>query len=88
MVRPDRDVEHNAGLKIPAGVDVELMFEEGRLLCEKVLAEVDPASAEGELLQGAIDAAGDPADHRPPGWRSSRTRPSSPPWRRTRSASS
>src|SRR3954462_9514140 len=56
--------EHNAGLKIPAGVDVDLMFEEGRLLCEKVLAEVDPASREGKLLQGAIDAAGDPG--RPP----------------------
>ena len=56
--------EHNAGLKIPAGVDVELMFEEGRLLCEKVLADVDPASVEGKLLQGAIDAAGDPG--RPP----------------------
>ena len=56
--------EHNAGLKIPAGVDVELMFEEGRLLCEKVLAEVDPASTEGKLLQGAIEAAGDPG--RPP----------------------
>ena len=40
------------------------MFEEGRLLCEKVLAEVDPASTEGKLLQGAIDAAGDPG--RPP----------------------
>src|SRR3954454_20549706 len=56
--------EHNAGLKIPAGVDVELMFEEGRLLCAKVLAEVDPAGREGKLLQGAIDAAGDPG--RPP----------------------
>src|SRR3954447_5408871 len=56
--------EHNAGLKIPAGVDVDLMFEEGRLLCEKVLAQVDPASAEGKLLQGAIDAAADPG--RPP----------------------
>ncbi len=56
--------EHNAGLKIPAGVDVELMFEEGRLLCEKVLAEVDPADREGKLLQGAIEAAGDPG--RPP----------------------
>ena len=56
--------EHNAGLKIPAGVDVDLMFEEARVLCEKVLAEVDPASAEGKLLQGAIEAAGDPG--RPP----------------------
>src|SRR3954452_3692148 len=56
--------EHNAGIKIPAGVDVDLMFEEGRLLCQKVLAEVDPASREGKLLQGAIDAAADPG--RPP----------------------
>src|SRR4029079_17311870 len=56
--------EHDAGLKIPAGVDVELMFEEGRLLCEQVRAEVDPASTEGKLLQCAIDAAGDPG--RPP----------------------
>src|ERR1044072_6814069 len=56
--------EHDAGLKMPAGVDVDLMFEEGRVLCEKVLAEVAPASAEGKLLQGAIDAAGDPG--RPP----------------------
>ncbi|HET6937285.1 MAG TPA: maltotransferase domain-containing protein, partial [Nocardioides sp.] len=32
--------EHNAGLKIPAGVDVDLMFEEGKLLCHKVLAQV------------------------------------------------
>src|SRR4051794_15029984 len=56
--------EHNAGLKIPAGVDVELMFEEGKLLCEKVLAQVDAAGPEGKLLQGAIDAAGDPG--RPP----------------------
>ena len=56
--------EHNAGLKIPAGVDVELMFEEGRVLCEKVLAQVDAAGPEGKLLQGAIEAAGDPG--RPP----------------------
>src|SRR3954471_10499577 len=56
--------EHNAGLKIPAGVDVDLMFAEGKLLCEKVLAQVDAASPEGKRLQGAIDAAADPG--RPP----------------------
>ena len=56
--------EHDAGLKIPAGVDVELMFAEGKLLCEKVLAQVDAASPEGKRLQGAIEAAGDPG--RPP----------------------
>src|SRR4051812_17837426 len=39
--------EHNAGIKIPAGVDVDLMFEEGRVLCEKVLAQLDPATPEG-----------------------------------------
>src|SRR3954462_5195742 len=32
--------EHNAGLKIPAGVEVNLMFEEGKGLCQKVLAQV------------------------------------------------
>src|SRR3954452_21041317 len=40
------------------------MFEEGKLLCQKVLAQVDPAGPEGKLLQGAIDAAGAPG--RPP----------------------
>src|SRR3954470_22266707 len=88
--------EHNAGLKIPAGVDVELMFEEGRLLCAKVLAEVDPASAEGKLLQGAVDAAGDPgraagraprAARRPPALRCCRTRRWWPRCRPTRSVS-
>src|SRR6187549_3131399 len=43
--------QHNAGVKVPAGVDVDLMFTEGKVLCEKVLAEVDAASPEGKLLQ-------------------------------------
>src|SRR6476646_1021337 len=37
--------EHDAGLKIPAGVDVELMFTEGGLLLDRVasgLDELDP----------------------------------------------
>ena len=34
--------QHNAGIKIPAGVDVELMFTEARLLLERVLAELPP----------------------------------------------
>ncbi|WP_127480634.1 alpha-1,4-glucan--maltose-1-phosphate maltosyltransferase [Nocardioides pantholopis] len=53
--------QHAAGLKIPAGVDVELMFTEGRLLLERVLAELDPrADAEAiPVLEGAIEAAGD-----------------------------
>src|SRR3954453_14675254 len=59
--------EHNAGLKIPAGVDVALMFEEGKVLCQKVLSQIDAASREGKLLQGAIEAAGAPG--RPPAGR-------------------
>src|SRR3712207_819930 len=48
--------EHNAGVKIAAGVDVDLMFLEGRLLLERVLAELDPASAEARVVQGGIEA--------------------------------
>ncbi len=57
--------EHNASVKIPAGVDVELMFTEGRLLIEQVLAEVraGTGSADDEAavqeLEGALDACGD-----------------------------
>ncbi|NPC98406.1 alpha-1,4-glucan--maltose-1-phosphate maltosyltransferase [Nocardioides sp. zg-DK7169] len=53
--------QHAAGLKIPAGVDVELMFTEGRLLLERVLADLDAAAgAEArELLEGALAAASD-----------------------------
>ena len=60
--------EHAADLKIPAGVDVELMFLEGRLLFERVAASLDPQERAGHaLLQGAIDAANDTA--RPAGAR-------------------
>jgi starch synthase (maltosyl-transferring) len=51
--------EHDAGLKIPAGVDVELMFTEGRLLLERVLAAGDLSPSQEELVKGAIDAADD-----------------------------
>jgi starch synthase (maltosyl-transferring) len=52
--------EHNAGLKIPAGVDVELMFTEGRLLLERIRADLDPIDTHGHsVLEGAIEAAGD-----------------------------
>lgn len=50
--------EHDAGLKIPADVDVELMFTEGRLLLERV-AEGLESPAELKLVNGAIDAAAD-----------------------------
>lgn len=50
--------EHDAGLKIPAGVDVELMFTEGALLFERVAAEVtDPADRAS--LASAVEACRD-----------------------------
>jgi len=60
--------QHDAGLKIPAGVDVELMFVEGRLLLERVKAELDRSDRVGhEILDGAIEAAAD--EERPVGAR-------------------
>ena len=51
--------QHAAGLKIPAAVDVDLMFTEGRLLLERVRSTVDATSSDARLLQGAIEAASD-----------------------------
>jgi starch synthase (maltosyl-transferring) len=52
--------QHAAGLKIPAGVDVELMFTEGGLLLERVLAGLAPGhDAEARILRGAHAAAQD-----------------------------
>jgi len=63
---------HDAPIKIKAGVDVELMFTEGRLLLERVAkASTDgqakgqakgqaPTPAEQAVLEGALDACGDP----------------------------
>ena len=52
--------QHAAGLKIPAGVDVELMFTEGRLLLERIAAEVThPLDA--KVVAAAIGAAEDTA---------------------------
>jgi starch synthase (maltosyl-transferring) len=52
--------QHDAGIKIPAGVDVELMFTEGRLLFERVLAELPPGETKArEVLEGAVLAASD-----------------------------
>jgi len=61
---------HDAPIKIRAGVDVELMFTEGRLLLERVLQEngthsrTELTAAETATLQAAIEAAEDTA--RPP----------------------
>ncbi|WP_457186897.1 maltotransferase domain-containing protein [Nocardioides sp. P5_E3] len=54
--------EHDAGIKVPAGVDVELMFTEARLLLERVAAgtgkdALDKPSA--AVVSGAIAAATD-----------------------------
>ena len=51
--------QHNAGVKIPAGVDVELMFTEGRLLINRVIAAGGLSTAERHVLTGAAEAAAD-----------------------------
>ncbi|WP_426245260.1 maltotransferase domain-containing protein [Nocardioides sp. LHG3406-4] len=53
--------QHNAGLKIPAGVDVELMFTEGRLLLNRVIAGGGLTDSERSVLTGAAEAAADDA---------------------------
>jgi starch synthase (maltosyl-transferring) len=51
--------EHDAGLKIPAGVDVELMFSEGRLLLDEVAAAGGLDQHEKDVVAGAAAAARD-----------------------------
>jgi starch synthase (maltosyl-transferring) len=51
--------EHDAGLKIPAGVDVELMFTEGALLMDEVLTDPDLDPHEKDVVAGASSAAHD-----------------------------
>jgi starch synthase (maltosyl-transferring) len=51
--------EHAAGLKIPAGVDVELMFTEGGLLLDEVAADPGLDAREKEIVAGAASAARD-----------------------------
>ncbi len=52
--------QHDAGIKIRAGVDVELMFMEGRLLFERVLAGLGKKERKARtILRGAIEAAQD-----------------------------
>lgn len=56
---------HAAEIKVPAGIDVELMFTEGRLLLEQVRSLLPrKATAEAKVLAGAIKAAADTT--RPP----------------------
>src|SRR3954454_11650744 len=51
--------EHDAGLKIPAGLDVELMFTSGGLLLDRVAADPDLTAGEAEVVRGAASAARD-----------------------------
>src|SRR5687768_13184502 len=52
--------QHNAGIKIPAGVDVELMFTEAQLLLQRVLADLPPGDTHStEVVTGAAEAAAD-----------------------------
>jgi starch synthase (maltosyl-transferring) len=44
---------HDAGLKIPAGVDVELMFTQGGLLLDRVAADLDKLDQREELVHEA-----------------------------------
>ena len=50
--------QHAIGLKVPAGVDVELMFTEGRLLLERVLADGLGAD-DAAIVKAGIEAARD-----------------------------
>ncbi|MBD8870056.1 alpha-1,4-glucan--maltose-1-phosphate maltosyltransferase [Nocardioides donggukensis] len=49
--------QHAAGIKIPADIDTELMFTEGRLLLERVAEEAAPEDR--DLVRAAVDAAAD-----------------------------
>ncbi len=51
--------EHDAGLKIPAGVDVDLMFTSGALLLDRVVADQQLDAREAEVVRGAASAARD-----------------------------
>ncbi|WP_104105845.1 maltotransferase domain-containing protein [Nocardioides sp. 616] len=50
---------HNAGVKVPAGVDVELMFTEGRLLLERAAGFAGLDRASKTAIKGALQAAAD-----------------------------
>ena len=51
--------EHAAGIKIPADIDTDLMFTEGRLLLERVRKNLKKGSVDAKVVDGAIDAARD-----------------------------
>jgi len=50
---------HAAEIKIPAEIDVELMFTEGALLLERVASELPPGSTQRSVLAEAVKAMSD-----------------------------
>lgn len=50
---------HDAGIKIPAGIDVELMFTEGALLLERVIDQLPKRSKSRKALADAVTAVRD-----------------------------
>lgn len=56
---PYRTWEHDASVKIAAGVDTELMLTEGALVLERALADVARTPAQGEVIKNAIVALRD-----------------------------
>ena len=61
--------QHDAGIKIPAGIDVELMFTEGRLLLERVRGPADEADGRRQGRRRRDRRGGRHRAARPrPGW--------------------
>ena len=50
---------HNAEIKIPAGIDVELMFTEGALLLERVSGDLPKRSDDRKTIDDAVTAIRD-----------------------------
>ncbi|MDQ0993143.1 alpha-1,4-glucan--maltose-1-phosphate maltosyltransferase [Streptomyces sp. V3I7] len=58
---------HHARIKIPAGIDTDLVLEEGARLLERAAAGVPKAGGERDVVRGAASALRD--DNRPAAWR-------------------
>ncbi|MDW4911745.1 maltotransferase domain-containing protein, partial [Streptomyces sp. ADMS] len=56
---------HHAGIKIPAGIDTELVLEEGALLYERAAAGVPKNKGKREVVLAAAEALRD-AERPPP----------------------
>src|SRR5665811_1057371 len=56
---PYRTWEHDATLKVAAGVDTELMLEQGALVLDRALAQVTRTPAQAKPIRNAIAALRD-----------------------------